>query len=145
VKYISADKPTRAAFITFSIQDALMFVWIEEYYKHSVLNFGQALQGIRYIYSHPDMDRAAPRGSFRHFACSVWLRSKRVANDLFFAIAPPRWHHTPAQLDSFRSVPATRWFQYGYCAWRFTNDGEVKADLTTVDRRWDPRCKKADA
>ena len=117
-----------------------MFYWFEQYYKHFTLNFGQALQGIRYIHSHPDIDSIAPRGSFKHLVSSILLRLKRVINDLFFAILPPDWHHTPEQLASFRKIPATRWFQYGYCAWRFTDDGELKDDLSTVDRRWDPRC-----
>ncbi|MGD9854749.1 MAG: hypothetical protein AB7U20_07335, partial [Planctomycetaceae bacterium] len=116
-----------------------MFRWFDEYYKHFALNLGQALQGVRYFYSHPDIDSSAPRGSLKHFAHSLYVRSRRVANDLFFAVIPPHWHHTPQQLAAMRNVPAARWFQYGYCAWRFTDSGEIKADLSTVDRRWDPR------
>lgn len=37
--------------------------------------------------------------------------------------------------------PAGRWFHYGYCARRFTDSGAPKAELSNVDRRWDPRCK----
>lgn len=118
-----------------------MFHWIEEYGKHFALNFGQALQGIRYFYSHPDIDLIAPRGSLRHFAHSVCIRSKRVVNDLFFAVIPPHWHHTPQELAAMRKISPVRWFQYGYCAWRFTDSGEIKSDLSKVDRRWDPRCR----
>jgi hypothetical protein len=115
--------------------------WSEEYLKHFALNIGQALQGVRYLYSHPDIDRLAQRGSLKHLALSLRIRAKRVVNDLFFAIAPPHWHHTPEQLAAFRGISMARWFQYGYCAWRFTDDGEVRTDLSKVDRRWDPRCQ----
>lgn len=118
-----------------------MYRWFEEYYKHFALNVGQALQGIRYFYSHPDADSVAARGSLEHFAMSAIVRSKRIANDLFFAVLPPRWHHTSEQLLAMRKISAGRWFQYGYCAWRFTDSGEVKQDLSKVDRRWDPRCR----
>lgn len=119
----------------------LMFLFFKEYIKHTALNFGQACQGIRYLFSHPDIDKLAPRGSFRHFYLSLPLRSKRVANDLFFAAIPPHWHHTPKQLEVMRTISIGKWFQYGYCAWKFTKDGKPKTDLTNVDKRWDPRCK----
>lgn len=121
-----------------------MLYWFEQYCKHFALNLGQALQGIGYIHSHPDIDAIAPRGSLKHLARSMWLRSRRVTNDFFFAILPPDWHHTSEELASLRKIPATRWFQYGYCAWRFTDDGEPKGDLSAVDRRWDPRCNSPD-
>lgn len=118
-----------------------MLCFFEEYAKHFALNFGQALQGIRYLLSHPDFDPIAPRGSIRHAALSVQLRSKRVANDLFFALIPPHWHHTREELAQMRGTPASRWFQYGYCAWRFTESGDRSDDLPPdVDKRWDPRC-----
>jgi len=49
-----------------SVHDALhpkdsMLRFLEEYLKHFALNFGQALQGLRYIATHPDIDRLAPR------------------------------------------------------------------------------------
>ncbi|HET9959733.1 MAG TPA: hypothetical protein VFQ61_34810 [Polyangiaceae bacterium] len=117
-----------------------MLRFIEDYAKHAALNFGQALQGIRYLLSHPDIDTRAPRGTLRHTAHSVPLRLRRVANDLFFAALPPQWHHTQDELSAMRTKPLTRWFQYGYCAWRFDESGEPKPNLVGVDRRWDPRC-----
>ncbi len=114
--------------------------FLEEYAKHAALNFGQAMQGLRYFFSHPDIDRAAPRGTLRHAAASAALRAKRVANDLYFAAIPPHWHHTREELQSMTRVSMRRWYQYGYCAWRFTENGDVKHDLAGVDRRWDPRC-----
>ena len=122
-----------------------MLRFFEEYGKHAALNFGQALQGARYLFSHPDMDAAAPRGSMRHALRSARLRAPRAVGDLFFAIIPPHWHHTPDELKSMRTVSFARWFQYGYCAWRFNEDGSVKQDLVNVDRRWDPRCKEREA
>jgi len=116
--------------------------FLEEYAKHCALNLGQALQGLRYIHSHPDVDEVAPRYSLRHAMLSVRLRSKRVLNDLFFAAVPPHWHHTRGELEVMTTIPAGRWFQYGYCAWRFTESGAPKAELPAdTDKRWDPRCK----
>ncbi|MEO7689741.1 MAG: hypothetical protein ABIS51_10690 [Sphingomonas sp.] len=114
--------------------------WLEEYSKLFALNFGQACQGVRYLFSHPKIDRYAPAGSPQHVCRSIGLRSHLVANDLMFAVLPPRWHHTREELAGMRAISWARWFQYGYCAWRFTETGEVRADLSSVDRRWDPRC-----
>ena len=118
-----------------------MLNWVEEYAKHAALNFGQALQGVRYFYSHPDIDQVASRGTPKHALLSGYIRSKRVVNDLFFAVIPPHWHHTKQELRGMCNVPMVRWFQYGYCAWRFTDTGELKTNLTDVDKRWDPRCQ----
>jgi hypothetical protein len=116
---------------------------LEEYAKHSVLNLGQAMHGLRYIYSHPDCDEAAAPGTGKHLALSLSLRAKRIANDFFFAVIPPHWHHTDEDLRVMRTVPLRKWFFYGYSAWRFSESGEVRGDLDgNVDRRWDPRCKR---
>lgn len=120
-----------------------MFEWIEEYAKHAALNFGQAAQGLRYLLTHPKADRTAERGTFRHAWLSLKLRSKLVINDLVFAILPPRWHHTKEELAGMRAISFKRWFHYGYCAWRFTDTGSLRDDLSDVDRRWDPRCEDA--
>ena len=117
-----------------------MTSFFEEWAKHAALNFGQAAQGVRYLFSHPDLDARARRGTLKHLIGSVRLRSTRVFADLFFALIPPHWHHTPEELRGMTRTPAKRWFQYGYCAWRFTDSGEEKSDLAGVDRRWDPRC-----
>lgn len=118
--------------------------FLSEYIRHGALNLGQALQGIRYLYSHPDIDEVAARGTLRHGALSLRMRSKLVANDLFFAVIPPHWHHTPEELREMTSIPLGRWFQYGYCAWRFDESGAPREILSPdLDRRWDPRCKAA--
>jgi hypothetical protein len=114
--------------------------FFEDYAKHAALNLGQALQGIRYFYSHPAVDAHAARGTLRHAHGSAQLRLRRVANDLLFAALPPQWHHTPEELVAMRTVSLRRWFQYGYCAWRFDEGGNPKTSLAGVDRRWDPRC-----
>jgi hypothetical protein len=117
---------------------------VEEYAKHTALNLGQALQGLRYLTSHPDVDTHAPRGTLRHVAASIALRSKRIVNDLFFATIPPHWHHTREELAAMKPVPISRWFQYGYCAWRFDEGGEPRAEIgVDIDRRWDPRCRSS--
>ena len=116
--------------------------FVEHYVKHFALNLGQALQGMRYFSSHPDVDGLSPRGSFRHAILSMRIRSKNVVNDLFFALLPPQWHHSQQELRSMSGISTLRWFQYGYCAWRFAESGEPKQDLSGVDKRWDPRCSK---
>lgn len=116
--------------------------FFEHYLKHCSLNLGQALQGVRYCYSHPDIDQLAARHTAKHVALSLRLRSKRVFNDLFFAALPPQSHHTQAELAAMSGISASAWFRYGYCAWRFTDTGAPKDPLpANVDRRWDPRCK----
>jgi hypothetical protein len=114
---------------------------LEEYLKHTTLNIGQAAHELRYLYSHPDMDGIAARGTFDHLRRSLWLRTRRFANDVFFAIIPPHWHHTPAELRQMQAVPLKKWFFYGYCQWRFDEQGQPKLHLDgTEDRRWDSRC-----
>lgn len=116
--------------------------FLEEYAKHAALNLGQALQGLRYLTSHPDIDARAPRGSLRHTILSIVLRSRRVVNDVFFAAIPPHWHHTREELRGMTETPLGRWFQCGYCAWRFADSGELCSNVGPhIDRRWDPRCK----
>jgi len=118
-----------------------MLRFFEEYSKHSALNLGQALQGLRYLFTHPDLDTVAPRGTLAHALLSARLRSKRFSNDLFFALIPPHWHHTPEDLAQLRQLPLSMWFQCGYCPWRFTESGDYRDPLPAdVDRRWDPRC-----
>jgi len=119
----------------------LLLRFMEDYGKHAALNFGQALQGARYLFSHPDVDSRARRGSLAHAGLSVRLRLRRIANDLFFAVVPPQSHHTAEELRAMSPVSVSRWFRYGYCAWRFDDSGQPKSDLTGVDRRWDPRCQ----
>jgi len=116
----------------------------EEYAKHTALNLGQALQGLRYLHSHPRVDAVAAQGTLTHLKKSLALRSKLIMNDLFFAAIPPHWHHTPEELSVMQATPLVRWFQYGYCAWKFTETGAIKKDLSGVDRRWDPRCDGSD-
>ena len=77
----------------------------------------------------------------RHRLRSAGLRAKLVSNDLFFALLPPHWHHSHAELQGMCAVPMARWFRYGYCAWRFDENGAEKPDLSGLDRRWDPRCQ----
>ena len=117
-----------------------MLQFFDEYAKHSALNIGQALHDARYLFSHPDVDSRAPRGGLKHAWLSAQQRSKTLMNDLFFAIIPPHWHHSREELAAMAPISMSRWFRYGYCAWRFTETGEPKPDLTGVDHRWDPRC-----
>lgn len=112
-----------------------------EYFRHSALNFGQAFQGIRYFYSHPKADSLAVRGTFKHFWCSFRLRIKLIANDLFFAIIPPQWHHSESELASLHQFSAQTWFEAGFKPWVFVDESLERRTLTgNEDKRWDPRC-----
>ncbi|MEO8603132.1 MAG: hypothetical protein ABI629_11205 [bacterium] len=122
-----------------------MFAIVEEYAKHSALNAGQVLQGLRHVASHPGADVVAAPGTTVHLRRSVLIRAKRVLNDFCFAVIPPHWHHTRDELRDMRAVSMRRWFLYGYSAWRFDQSGEPRSDLRNVDPRWDPRCQKAEA
>ncbi|MEO8245420.1 MAG: hypothetical protein ABI832_24370 [bacterium] len=112
-----------------------------EYIRHAVLNLGQAAQGVRYAYSHPDMDARHPRGSVPHVLASLGRRLPLICNDLVYAVLPPRWHHTDAQLRVMMPVPVGQWFWHGYCTWAYTGTAAALLNLAMVDRRWDPRCK----
>ena len=112
-----------------------------EYLRHSALNFGQALQGIRYFYSHPKVDGIVKRGTFRHFRLSLGIRTKLILNDLFFATIPPQWHHSEAELASLHRFSVRTWFEAGFMPWMFKDETLQKRTLTgNEDRRWDPRC-----
>ena len=118
-----------------------MFRIVEEYSKHAALNLGQALQGLRFLFSHPDFDSIASKGTVRHALLSARLRSRRFVNDLLFALLPPHWHHTQEELAQLKQNSLLKWFQCGYSPWRFSEVGEYLNPLPpNVDRRWDPRC-----
>lgn len=119
-----------------------MIVFLEVYLKHSALNFGQAAQGLRFLFTHPDADAFASPGTPRHIARSLRLRLPRLVNDLFFAAIPPQWHHTPEECLSFRPHPAGWWFDAGYRPCRFTETGALlPPGAVTREARWDPRCR----
>jgi hypothetical protein len=82
--------------------------WLEEYAKHGALNLGQALQGVRYLFTHPDVDRRAARRTLRHAILSAKLRSGRILNDLFYATIPPHWHHSAEELAGMCRTPIGR-------------------------------------
>ena len=117
---------------------------VEEYAKHTALNLGQALQGLRCLHRTLTLTRRHRADHVHHAARSIVLRSRRIANDLFFATIPPHWHHTREELAQMTAVPIHRWFLYGYCAWRFEETGEPRAVVgDNIDRRWDPRCQSS--
>jgi hypothetical protein len=112
-----------------------------EYLRHSALNFGQALQGMRYFYSHPKVDTLAKRGTFRHFRLSLGRRAKLILNDLFFAAIPPQWHHSEAELATLHQFSVWTWFEAGFMPWIFKDETlQRRALVGNEDRRWDPRC-----
>lgn len=120
-----------------------MFRKLEQYAKHSALNFGQVAQGLRFLLTHPDMDRAASPGTLKHMAKSAPYRMRRIGNDLFFALIPPHWHHTPDELASLQPFSLWHWFQAGYRPYRFRESGEwLPRHEATREARWDPRCKE---
>lgn len=119
-----------------------MSSWTEEYFKHAALNFGQALQGLRFLHTHPDIDRIARPGTLRHRLHALPLRLRRGANDLLFAVLPPRWHHTREELAVFAHAPVGLWFQAGFAPCGFGETGErLPPEDRVREARWDPRCR----
>lgn len=117
--------------------------WTVEYIRHSALNLGQVAQGVRYLVTHPDYDRIAPPGTIKHVLRAVPLRLKRIANDLLFAVLPPRWHHTRDELKIFRRGSVKTWYQAGFGPHRFTEAGDLLPEPAIVhEARWDPRCRE---
>jgi hypothetical protein len=115
-------------------------IWLEEYAKHSALNLGQVLQGLRYFHSHPDFDSEA---GMRRVGLSSGLRAKRIANDFFYAALPPQLHHTREELAAMRKLPFREWLLCGYAPYLFLETGQRNPNLTgKEDPRWDPRCRR---
>ncbi|MGZ3742467.1 MAG: hypothetical protein ACXWRE_01300 [Pseudobdellovibrionaceae bacterium] len=92
---------------------------IEEYWKHTALNIGQATRDIRYFYYHPEADRIAAEGTIRHYAYSSFQRIRSFGNNIFFSIIPPHWHHTKQDLEYMTPASAKEWFLHGYAPWEY--------------------------
>lgn len=92
---------------------------IEEYWKHTALNLGQAARDIRYFYNHPDAGRFADEGSVKHVSYSMVRRARSLANNLFYSAIPPHWHHSRKELEYMTPASAREWFLHGYAPWRF--------------------------
>lgn len=99
---------------------------IEEYWKHTALNLGQAVRDIRFIYYHPDADRLAKEGTLKHYAYSVFRRIKSFENNAFYSIIPPHWHHTAEDLVGMQPATAREWFLHGYAPWTYPDPTKEK-------------------
>lgn len=93
--------------------------YFDEYIKHTFLNLGQAARDIRYFYYHPDADKNPLIGRSSHFLLSLFLRLKNLANNLFYALIPPHWHHSKEELMNMTSGTVKEWFLYGYAPWEY--------------------------
>lgn len=93
--------------------------WLDEYWKHTALNLGQAARDLRYFSSHPDADSFAPEGCIRHRLLSAGFRLRSFVNNLFYSVIPPHWHHTPQELAQMHPGSARRWFLHGYAPWTY--------------------------
>ena len=94
---------------------------VEEYWKHTALNLGQAARDVRYFYYHPEADRIATEGSPKHVAFSFIKRVGSLSNNLFYSIIPPHLHHTREQLGCMTQASTKAWFLHGYAPWKFQN------------------------
>jgi hypothetical protein len=92
---------------------------LDEYWKHTALNLGQATRDIRFFYYHPAADSLVKGGTLTHGLYSMLKRAESLGNNLYYAIIPPHGHHTSSDLRSMSSAPARLWFLHGYAPWRF--------------------------
>jgi hypothetical protein len=92
-------------------------VTIEEYWKHTALNLGQAVRDLRYFYYHPDADKIAKEGTAKHYAYSAVRRVGSLSNNVFYSIIPPHWHHSKAELEYLTPASTKEWFMHGYAPW----------------------------
>ena len=66
--------------------------YIEDWAKHSTLNFGQILHHLKHLTDLPDTPRIE----------ALKQRLAYIANDALFAVLPPQTHHTPEQIAELR-------------------------------------------
>jgi hypothetical protein len=94
---------------------------LEEYWKHTALNMGHVFKHLRFFYTYPETEKRASRGSLKYFLLSFGKRSERVGNNLFYALIPPRSHHSAKELESMRAASARAWFLYGLAPWKYSH------------------------
>lgn len=93
--------------------------YINEYMRHAALNLGQAARDLRYFINHPHADKVALPGSFRHILASLIQRLPSFVNNLYFALIPPRLHHTAEELEDINKRTAKEFFLHGYKPWDY--------------------------
>ena len=91
----------------------------EEYLKHTALNLGHVVKHIRLFYSYPDIENRAAKGSMLFFLLSLSKRLERAGNNLFYALIPPRSHHSAKDLESMKDASVKAWFLYGSAPWKY--------------------------
>lgn len=97
----------------------MKFSVIEEYWKHTALNLGQAVRDLRYFYCHPDADKYATEGSSKHVFYSFGRRVRSFGTNLFYSVIPPHWHHTKEDLQYISPASAIELFLHGYAPWNY--------------------------
>ncbi|MFM6927851.1 MAG: hypothetical protein ACKOX6_05265 [Bdellovibrio sp.] len=100
-----------------------------EYWKHTALNLGQAVRDLRYFYYHPDADKIAAEGTLKHYAYSCLRRIRSLANNIFFSVIPPHWHHTKTDLESMMPASAKEWFLHGYAPWSYPDPSKQRSKI----------------
>ncbi len=90
----------------------------------------------RRVFDGASLDAATSAGNPANDAACL-----AVINDLRFAVLPPRTEQraaaAPGSPPTRRArcqvpIPAAQWFQYGCCAWRFTDSGTPRSTLGTA-------------
>lgn len=94
---------------------------------HAALNLGQAARDVRYVYSHPNADEVAAKGSALHVVASVIARVPSLASNLYYAALPPQLHHSSDTITSLAQTNA--WFELksGYKPWLYSQKKETAA------------------
>lgn len=105
----------------------MKFSILEEYWKHTALNLGQAARDIRFFYYHPDADEFADEGSGKNVAYSIVRRAGSFGNNIFYSIIPPHWHHTKEDLQYMMPASAKEWFLHGYAPWKYADPSKEKS------------------
>ncbi len=93
--------------------------WLEQYFKHSALNLGQAARDLRYFYFHPNADKLNSKSRAFHYFYSFLLRTRSFGKNIFYSVIPPHFHHKREDLEYMLPASESEWFLHGYAPWAY--------------------------
>lgn len=107
---------------------------LREWAQHAALNLGQAARDVRYLYTHPNADKVAPKGTAHHLAASVVARLPSFESNLYYSWLPPQLHHTPEELAGKASLLDL--FRHGYAPWKHPDPLSATSQAKTAAPKW---------
>lgn len=107
---------------------------LREWAQHAALNLGQAARDVRYLYTHPNADKVAPKGTAHHLAASVVARLPSFESNLYYSWLPPQLHHTPEELAGKASLLDL--FRHGYDPWKHPDPLSATSQAKTAAPKW---------